>query len=159
MIVNTISASCKRKDMIREAKKERVEKEIQKGEIKTGKGLNQEVSLVRAGDTRWDSHHRTIISLLKLFPEIVDVLRNIQKGDATEQRTHAKGLNPCDRVSKFDTSKIIAFSEMYEKDFTTKERGCLLGELNVFYHSVKEDERFAKLDGISDLARLMVETG
>ncbi|XP_076942932.1 uncharacterized protein LOC143612974 [Bidens hawaiensis] len=62
------------------------------------------------------------------------------------------GLNPCDRFSKFNTSKIIAFSEMYEKDFTTKERGCLLGEL-------KEDERFAKLDGISDLARLMVETG
>ncbi|XP_076900547.1 uncharacterized protein LOC143554732 [Bidens hawaiensis] len=148
---------------------------IQKCEIKTGKGLNQEVSLVRAGDTRWGSHHRTIISLLRLFPEVVDVLRYIQKeGDATEQRTHAKefgnrfnevtttllenmpGLNPCDRFSKFDTSKIIAFSEMYEKDFTTKERGCLLGELNVFYHSVKEDERFAKLDGISDLARLML---
>ncbi|XP_076902398.1 uncharacterized protein LOC143557141 [Bidens hawaiensis] len=68
------------------------------------------------------------------------------------------GLNPCDRFSKFDTSKIIAFSEMYENDFTTKERGCLLGELNVFYHSVKEDERFTKLDGIRDLARLMMET-
>ncbi|XP_076954522.1 uncharacterized protein LOC143628999 [Bidens hawaiensis] len=69
------------------------------------------------------------------------------------------GLNPCDRFSKFDTSKIIAFSEMYENDFTIKERGCLLGELNVFYHSVKEDERFTKLDGIRDLARLMMETG
>ncbi|XP_076952997.1 uncharacterized protein LOC143626965 [Bidens hawaiensis] len=69
------------------------------------------------------------------------------------------GLNPYDRFSKFDTSKIIAFPEMYENDFTTKERGCLLGELNVFYHSVKEDERFAKLDGIRDLFRLMVESG
>ncbi|XP_076953837.1 uncharacterized protein LOC143628038 [Bidens hawaiensis] len=158
MIVNTVSASCKRKDMIREAKKERVEKEIEKGEIKIGKGLNQEVSLVRAGDTRWGSHHRTIISLLRLFLEVVDVLRYIKKeGDVTQQRSNEKeygnrfnevtatlqenmsGLNPCDRFSKFDTSKIIAFSEMYENDFTTKERGCLLGELNALYHSVKKD--------------------
>ncbi|XP_076960509.1 uncharacterized protein LOC143636913 [Bidens hawaiensis] len=283
MIVNTVSASSKRKDMIREAEKKRVEKEIEKGEIKTRKGLSQEVSLVRAGDTRWGSHHRTIISVLRLFPEVVDVLRYIKKeGDVTQQRSNAKGilsyfkklefvfyaylmedilghtnvlskhlqkksqdlleaaklingtkralndlrqnrfasmlekvtsfcvknnikildmtetygkarnqknvitnrhyfevnifntvldmqiqeygnrfnevtttllenmsgLNPCDRFSKFDTSKVIAFSEMYENDFTTKERGCLLGELNVFYHSVKEDERFTKLDGI-----------
>ncbi|XP_076894212.1 uncharacterized protein LOC143546429 [Bidens hawaiensis] len=93
MIVNMFSASCTRKDMIREAKKERVEKEIQKGEIKTGKGLNQEVSLVRAGDTTWGSHHRTIISLLRLFHEVVDVLRYIKKGDITQQRSNAKGIN------------------------------------------------------------------
>ncbi|XP_076956696.1 uncharacterized protein LOC143631974 [Bidens hawaiensis] len=93
MIVNTVSASCKQKDMIREAKKERVEKEIEKGEIKTGKRLNQEVSLVRAGDTRWGSHHRTIISVLRLFSEVVDVLRYIKKeGDVTQQRSNAKGI-------------------------------------------------------------------
>jgi len=54
-----------------EKQKKRAEKEILKGELKTGKGLNQEVSLARAGDTRWGSHHRAIISLLRLFLEVV----------------------------------------------------------------------------------------
>jgi hypothetical protein len=69
------------------------------------------------------------------------------------------GLNPCNGFSKFDISKIVAFSEMYPVDFTMNERACIMGELKVFYHSVKEDERFAKLDGMGHLARLMVETG
>ncbi|KAI3687333.1 hypothetical protein L1987_81028 [Smallanthus sonchifolius] len=294
MVVNTVSASCKRKDMLREARKERVEKEIFEGVIKTGKGLNQEVSLARAGDTRWGSHHGTITSLIKLFSEVVDVLHYVkEEGDSIQQRSNAKGilsyfkklefvfyahlmedvlsitnalskhlqkksqdlleaanmingtkgalnelrqkwfdemlikvtsfcqkynitmldmmasygnprnrknvitnrhhfeveifntvldmqiqemgnrfnevtttlienmsgLNPCDWCSKFDTSKIVTFSEMYPNDFTTNERVCLLGELKVLHHSVKKDDRFANLDGIFDLARLMVETG
>ncbi|KAK1410977.1 hypothetical protein QVD17_37520 [Tagetes erecta] len=294
MVVNTVSASCKRKDMLREAKKERVEKEILKGELKTGKGLNQEVSLARAGDTRWGSHHRTIISLLKLFPEVVTVLRYVKEdGDCSQKRSNAKGilsyfqefecvfylhlmdkvlgltnilskhlqqksqdlleaaklingtksalndlrqngfelmlekvksfcemndirvldmmesygnprnrknvltnrhhfevdifnevldmqiqefgnrfnevstnllenmsgLNPCDRFANFDISKIVAFSELYKDDFTIRERGCIEGELNVFYHTLREDDRFANLNGLCDLARLMVETG
>ncbi|KAJ9545585.1 hypothetical protein OSB04_025292 [Centaurea solstitialis] len=69
------------------------------------------------------------------------------------------GLNPCNGFSKFDISKIVAFSEMYPVDFTMNERACILGELKVFYYSVKEDERFAKLDGMGHLARLTVETG
>ncbi|KAJ9566997.1 hypothetical protein OSB04_002963 [Centaurea solstitialis] len=69
------------------------------------------------------------------------------------------GLNPCNGFSKFDISKILAFSEMYPVDFTMNERACILGELKVFYYSVKEEERFGKLDGMGHLARLMVETG
>ncbi|XP_035836910.1 uncharacterized protein LOC118484907 [Helianthus annuus] len=90
MVVNTVGASCKRKDMMLEAKKERVENEILAGEINTGKGLNQEVSLARPGDTRWGSHHRTIISLLKLFLEVVEVLTFIkQDGETFQQRSNA----------------------------------------------------------------------
>ncbi|KAJ0809759.1 putative ribonuclease H-like superfamily [Helianthus annuus] len=93
MIVTTVSASCKRKDMLKEEKKARVEKEILEGEIKTGKGLNQEVSLARAGDTRWGSHHRTIISLLRLFSEVVTVFQYVKEdGDCSQQRTNAKGI-------------------------------------------------------------------
>lgn len=294
MVVNTVSASCKRNDMIREAKRKRVEEGIISGEIKTGKGLNQESSLRRAGDTRWGSHHATIISVLKLYPEVVDVLCYVKdEGDSIQQRTSAKGilsyfqklefvfyahlmeeilghtnglskhlqkkrqdllesskliqatkqalndlrqngfddmlkkvtsfcekngitvldmmgsygnprsrnnvitnrhhfevevfntvldmqiqefgnrfnevsttlvenmsgLNPCNGFSKFDISKIVAFSEMYPDDFNMNDSGCILGELKVFYHSVKEDDRFLNLDGICHLARVMVETG
>lgn len=294
MVVTTVSASCKRKDMLREEKKARVEKEILEGEIKTGKGLNQEVSLARAGDTRWGSHHRTIISLLRLFPEVVTVLQYVKEdGDCSQQRTNAKGilsyfkklefvfymhlmgdilsytnalskhlqqkgkdlleaanlingtkralntlrqngfepmlekvtlfckkynitmldmtesygnprnrknvitnrhhfevdifnevldmqiqelgnrfsevttsliknmsgLNPCNGFSKFDPSKILAFAEMYPDDFTTQEIGTLLGDIESFRHTISDDDNFENLKGISDLGRVMVETG
>ncbi|XP_035842123.1 zinc finger MYM-type protein 1-like [Helianthus annuus] len=259
MVVTTVSASCKRKDMLREEKKARVEKEILEGEIKTGKGLNQEVSLARAGDTRWGSHHRTIISLLRLFPEVVTVLQYVKEdGDCSQQRTNAKGkdlleaanlingtkralndlrqngfepmlekvtsfckkyditmldmtesygnprnrknvitnrhhfevdifnevldmqiqelgnrfsevttsliknmsgLNPSNGLSKFDPSKILAFAKMYPDDFTTQEIGSLLGDIESFRHTISDDDNFEDLNGISDLARVMVETG
>ncbi|KAJ9548729.1 hypothetical protein OSB04_021272 [Centaurea solstitialis] len=268
MVVTTVSASYKRKDMIREAKRKRVADGIRSGEIKTGKELNQESSLLRSGDTRWGSHHATIVSVLKLFREVVDVLCYVkEEGDSTQQRSSAKGIlsyfkklefifnallmqeilgltnslskhlqkknqdlleasklingtkqalndlrqngfedlmkkvtsfcetnhievldmmgsygNPRNRrnvvtnrhhfeVEIFNTILDMQIQElgnrfneesttlMYPVDFTMNERACILGELKVFYYSAKEDERFAKLDGMGHLARLMVETG
>jgi len=69
------------------------------------------------------------------------------------------GLNPCDLFSKFDISKIVAFSEMYPNDFNKEERGCISGDLTVFVETIKEDDLFKNLDGICDLSRVMVETG
>ncbi|XP_076930049.1 uncharacterized protein LOC143594680 [Bidens hawaiensis] len=51
--------------------------------------------------------------------------------------------------------QIQGFGNRFNK-YTIK--GCLLEDLKDFYHSVKEDEIFAKFDGIRDLAHLMVET-
>ncbi|XP_035840169.1 zinc finger MYM-type protein 1-like [Helianthus annuus] len=282
------------KSYVKGGKKARVEKELLEGEIKTGKGLNQEVSLARADDTRWGSHHRTIISLLRLFPEVVTVLQYVKEdGDCSQQRTNAKGilsyfkklefvfymhlmgdilsytnalskhlqqkgkdlleatnlingtkralnalrqngfepmlekvtsfckkynitmldmtesygnprnrknvitnrhhfevdifnevldmqiqelgnrfsevtttliknmsgLNPSNGFSKFDPSKILAFAKMYPDDFTTQEIGTLLGDIESFRHTISDDDNFDNLNGISDLARLMVETG
>ncbi|MFS7931527.1 putative HAT dimerization domain-containing protein [Helianthus anomalus] len=48
---------------------------------------------------------------------------------------------------------------MYPNDFNKEERGCLAGDLSTFYHTLKEDDKFAKLTGLSDLARVMVENG
>ncbi|XP_022042327.1 zinc finger MYM-type protein 1-like [Helianthus annuus] len=67
-------------------------------------------------------------------------------------------LNPCNWFSKFDPSKILAFAEMYPDDFTTQELGTLLGDIESFRYTINDDDRFANLNGISDLARLMVET-
>ncbi|XP_022023407.1 zinc finger MYM-type protein 1-like [Helianthus annuus] len=106
MVVTTVSASCKRKDMLREEKKARVEKELLEGKIKTGKGLNQEVSLARPGDTRWGSHYRTIISLLRLFPEVVTVLQHVKEdGDCSQQRTNAKGKDLLEAANLINGTK------------------------------------------------------
>lgn len=53
LLVNVARASCKRKDKIRDSQREIIEEGISSGEIKTGKGLNQESSLQKPGATRW----------------------------------------------------------------------------------------------------------
>ncbi|XP_024965765.1 uncharacterized protein LOC112505962 [Cynara cardunculus var. scolymus] len=126
-VVTVVNSSCKRKDMLRESHKERIQEEIGNNEIETDKGLNQEISLVRAGDTRWNPHLKTIVSLMALFPE-------------------------------FNKSSLLKLSQMYPRDFEDKERIILEHELDIYNHSVYNNVRFANLNGIADLARLMVAT-
>ena len=66
-LLNVVGASCKRKDMVREDYRKKIEERSKKGEIKTGKGLNQEVSFQRPGKTRWDSHYKTLLQLVICF--------------------------------------------------------------------------------------------
>jgi hypothetical protein len=47
------------------------------GEIDTGQGLNQEMSLARPGDTRWGSHYRMVMHVMHLYPSIKKVLLRI----------------------------------------------------------------------------------
>ncbi|XP_048502700.1 uncharacterized protein LOC125498518 [Beta vulgaris subsp. vulgaris] len=48
-IINVIGSSCKRRDVLREMRAMRLAEAINNGEIKTGKGLNQELGLKRPG--------------------------------------------------------------------------------------------------------------
>ncbi|XP_023752232.2 uncharacterized protein LOC111900583 [Lactuca sativa] len=95
LVVTVVCGSCKRKDMIREMQKERVATEIGISETETGRGLNQEISLVRAGDTRWGSHFRIIVGLLNLFSEVVVVLKYVkEEGSTLSNRNQANGILP-----------------------------------------------------------------
>ena len=76
-IVNTISASPKRNDELLENQAAEIAREIELGELDTGRGANQIGSLQRAGDTRWSSHYKSIKSLLKMFAATVTVLRSV----------------------------------------------------------------------------------
>ncbi|XP_052622295.1 uncharacterized protein LOC128127674 [Lactuca sativa] len=67
--------------------------EIGIGETEPRRGLNQEISLVRVGDTRWGSHFRTIVSLVNLFAEVVAVLKYVKdEGSTLSNRNQAKGI-------------------------------------------------------------------
>ncbi|XP_024962779.1 zinc finger MYM-type protein 1-like [Cynara cardunculus var. scolymus] len=79
MVINVVNASCKRKDMLRQSYKDRVQEAIGKCEIDTGTRKCQELSLIRAGDTRWGSQYKTILSLIALFPNVVEVLRYVEE--------------------------------------------------------------------------------
>ena len=72
---------------------EEVRKPIGKGEIATGTGLNQELSLQRPGDTRWNSHYRTLVGLPKMFPSVVKVLEYVED-DGTDpiKKRQASGI-------------------------------------------------------------------
>ncbi|KAJ9545337.1 hypothetical protein OSB04_025044 [Centaurea solstitialis] len=108
LVVTVVNSSCKRKDMIRESHKDRIQEEIGNDEIVTSKGLNQEISLVRAGDTRWNSHHRTIMSLIALFPEVVKVLEYVQEdGDNVATRLQASGI-----LSYFKTFEFVFYMHL-----------------------------------------------
>jgi hypothetical protein len=80
LIVNTVGASCFRKDILLAKHHDVLLEKIENGEIMTVKGLNQENSLVRPGDTRWGSHLKTLLRILVMWEAIIDVLEIVKKG-------------------------------------------------------------------------------
>ncbi|XP_022880853.1 zinc finger MYM-type protein 1-like [Olea europaea var. sylvestris] len=47
------------------------------GEILSGRGLNQETTLQRSGDTRWSSYYNSLVSLLAMFSSVLDLMRSV----------------------------------------------------------------------------------
>ncbi|XP_052619549.1 uncharacterized protein LOC111920802 [Lactuca sativa] len=93
LVVNVVCASCKRKDLLREQARERVQKGLCSGDLETGRGLNQETTLVRAGETRWGSHFNTLTSLIKLFADVLVVLDFVkEEGGSLANRQQASGI-------------------------------------------------------------------
>ncbi|XP_031263266.1 zinc finger MYM-type protein 1-like [Pistacia vera] len=93
MLSNTVAASCKRRDLLRDNQYEYVISLISNGDIQTGRGLNQECTIKRPGDTRWGSHIGTIHSVINLFSSVVGVLRVIEiEGDDWQNKSQARSL-------------------------------------------------------------------
>ncbi|XP_057506609.1 uncharacterized protein LOC130789836 [Actinidia eriantha] len=89
-IVNVVGGSCKRRDILREKQAAKIMEALSNNDVGSGRGLNQESTLVRASDTRWGSHYGTLLSIITLFQAIIDVLDDIvQDGTTTEQRLEA----------------------------------------------------------------------
>ena len=100
-LLNVVGASCKRRDILREKQASKVIQALNNGELSSGRGLHQESSLQRAGDTRWGSHYGTLINVIVLFSSVVDVLEIIvEDGTTSEQRGEACAL--LDSIQSFD---------------------------------------------------------
>jgi hypothetical protein len=78
-IINVVGTSCKRMEVIREKQYVRIIKGLENGEISSGRGLNQETSFRKYGDTYWGTHYVTIIRLLVMFSSVLDVLEIIRE--------------------------------------------------------------------------------
>nr|XP_008342458.2 uncharacterized protein LOC103405259 [Malus domestica] len=91
-VVNNIGASCKRRDALREMKQKELMKALENDSLMTGRGLNQETSLKRAGATRWNSHYGTLISLITMFSSVVNMLEMIVDDNTNDSVAEANRL-------------------------------------------------------------------
>ncbi|KAK9064773.1 hypothetical protein SSX86_016155 [Deinandra increscens subsp. villosa] len=92
-LTNVVCGSCKRIDIGREKQREALRESIGRLEVETGSGKNQELSLARAGDTRWSSHYKTLLRLYQLYPTVIEVLEHIEKwGEVNASKRQASGL-------------------------------------------------------------------
>ena len=67
--------------------------QLENGEIVKGRGKHQETTLARPGDTRWGSHHRTLIRLYQMWDSVIQVLHAISHdGEDADDRGKASGL-------------------------------------------------------------------
>ncbi|XP_058736621.1 uncharacterized protein LOC131609016 [Vicia villosa] len=74
LIVTTTSASCKRRDALKEAQHQDILNRLESGEITQGKSLHQSPSLARPEDIRWGSHYTTLIRLDQIWSFMLEVL-------------------------------------------------------------------------------------
>lgn len=106
VILATIGGSFKNRDMLQEKQAKIVEEALQLGELETGHGLNQELGLKRAGDTRWGSHFNSLLNMIVMFPSVVEVIDDIaHNGSKAVDRLKAKGV--LDAIQTFDFSFML----------------------------------------------------
>ncbi|XP_020682499.2 zinc finger MYM-type protein 1-like [Dendrobium catenatum] len=91
-IVNTVGASCKRNDTLKNIQRDKILFHLSSGELDAGRGLNQETNLHRAGDTRWNSHFQTLISLTKMYASVLEVLEIVKEEGIHDQQSVEAGV-------------------------------------------------------------------
>ncbi|XP_070023378.1 uncharacterized protein [Nicotiana sylvestris] len=90
-----------RREMLRDDQAEKLEELLVLGEVHTGSGLNQELGLQRAGDTRWGSYFKTVRNFISLFSSIVHVLGVLAiEGSNYHERSMTKSL--VDDIRSYD---------------------------------------------------------
>ncbi|KAK9053315.1 hypothetical protein SSX86_029948 [Deinandra increscens subsp. villosa] len=67
-------------------------------------------------------------------------------------------LSPCNSFSAFNKQNLLDLAGMYPYDFNIDEKDKLKYELGHYIYNMKDDTRFANLNGVGDLAKRMVET-
>jgi hypothetical protein len=102
-IVNTTSASCKRKDALIEAHHQSILDRLESGEMFHGSGQHQETNLARPGDTRWGSHHKTLICLDQMWNSVIEVLGMVE----TDGRAPSQAGGLIEKMESFKFAFIL----------------------------------------------------
>ncbi|XP_073360020.1 uncharacterized protein [Aegilops tauschii subsp. strangulata] len=110
-----VSASPKRNDELLENQAAQIAREIELGELDTGRGANQIGSLQRAGDTRWSSHHKSIKSLLKMSAATISVLRSVATDRSATRNSRGDAAGALKILNTFDFVFILHLMERIMK--------------------------------------------
>ncbi|KAH9800823.1 TTF-type domain-containing protein [Citrus sinensis] len=113
MFVNVVGASAKRRDVLQEKHAEAVIKALDDGELSSGRGLNQEVTLKRSADTRWGSHYGTLLSIITMVPSIVDHDIDVPNMDDLF-RTQGRSQRKAQKVTNLHNFRVELFYAILE---------------------------------------------
>ncbi|XP_071712295.1 uncharacterized protein [Rutidosis leptorrhynchoides] len=105
-----------------------------------------------------NQHYFKVDVFTKVLDMIIQEFGNRFSEVSTELLTNTSALSPRNLFSRCGAYELMKLSEMFHMDFNQAKRDHLKRELDIYYVIVHRDERFAYLNGISNLARLMVET-
>lgn len=144
-IVNTVGASCKRRDQLLQVHHDKILLELENGNIVPGRGKHQETSIVRPGDTRWGSHYTTLVRLFTMWDSVLTVLENVND-DATNlaQKTTAAGL--------------IEKMESFEFVFIMHIMRDILGCTNELSHALqRKDQNIVRAADLIDVAKINLQ--
>ena len=114
-IINVVSASPKRNDELLANQAAEITREIELGELDTGRGANQMGSLQRPGDTRWSSHYKSIQSLKKMFGATISVLRNIANDRSIKRFSRGDAAGALHIILTFDFVFVLVLMEKIMK--------------------------------------------
>ncbi|XP_016477328.2 uncharacterized protein LOC107798805 [Nicotiana tabacum] len=144
--LNTIGASFKRREILRQHQVEKLEELLKSGEILTGQGLNQERGLQRPGDTRWGSHFKTLENFLIIFSSIVNMLNDMQQDSLLSlDRFAAKNL--LGNIQEFEF--VFLLHLMFKMLLFTNELNKALQ---------KKDQDIVNVMRLLDLAKIRLQT-
>ncbi|XP_042380497.1 uncharacterized protein LOC121972954 [Zingiber officinale] len=101
-VVNIVGSSYKRSDLLKEKHSDFIIEALERGEISSGRGLNQETTLQRAGDTHWRSHYNSLINLISMFSAVIDVLEVISEDDSSSPDQKIEAFNLLESILSLD---------------------------------------------------------
>jgi hypothetical protein len=67
-------------------------------------------------------------------------------------------FSPKNLFAAFNIESLLKLAEFYPNDFDSSKLMDLGHELRIYIDNVQADERFADLEGIADLAKMLVDT-
>jgi len=140
-ILNTIGASFKHRDSLRQHQEDKLEELLKFGEVHTGQGLNQERGLQRPGDTRWGSHFKTLDNFLILFSSIVNVLKDMKR-DCPYHLDRFTAENLLSKIHEFEF--VFMLHLMFKVLLLTNELNKVLQ---------KKDQDIVNVMGLLDLSK------
>ncbi|XP_037424497.1 uncharacterized protein LOC119289236 isoform X1 [Triticum dicoccoides] len=128
LIVNTVNASCKRHDELAQEQHDNIVSQLESGEIFSGRGKNQATNLVRPGDTRWGSHHKTLCRFIEMWTSVLHVLENIH--DDAENLTQRGRSIPARGRSRGRGGQMVTFYQRFRYEIFNVLLDQIITELN-----------------------------